>query len=195
MTWFIINYLTRPIQQIITAVKPYQEGITTSIPTIKLKPANRSDEFGQLANTLNSLSVRIRKHINTLTLERNEKEAVLESLVEGVIAVDNEMKITFANTMATKFLGLKKETVLEHLAKEMLHSGKCSYLLEECQKEGRVLTDTLELKLRGKKIWLDLVAAPTKDKTGAILVLQDKTEHYKIIEMRKDFIANASHEL
>ncbi|NGX42148.1 MAG: Sensor histidine kinase ResE [Chlamydiae bacterium] len=194
MTWFIINYLTRPIQQIITAVKPYQQGLTTAIPEIKLKPENRSDEFGQLANTLNSLSVRIRNHITSLTLERNEKEAVLESLVEGVIAVDDHMNVIFANTTALKFLKLKLEDILEQPA-TTLRQEKCYSLLENCQSVKKVLTDTLELKQRGKKIFLDLVAAPKKDGTGAILVLQDKTEHYKIIEMRRDFVANASHEL
>ena len=44
-------------------------------------------------------------------------------------------------------------------------------------------------------MYLDVVAAPKKDNAGAILVLQDKTAHYKIFEMRRDFIANASHEL
>lgn len=44
-------------------------------------------------------------------------------------------------------------------------------------------------------MFLDVVAAPKKDNAGAILVLQDKTAHYKIFEMRRDFIANASHEL
>lgn len=194
MTWFIINYLTRPIQQIITAVKPYQEGVSPTIPQIYLKPENRSDEFGKLASTLNSLSIKIRSHIDSLTLERNEKEAVLESLVEGVIAVDNQNKIIFANTMACKLLNLKPSFLLNEPL-EALKQPKCADLVRMCQKDETVMTDTLEIKLHGDKRFFDLVAAPKKDATGAILVLQDKTEHYKLIEMRKDFVANASHEL
>jgi two-component system, OmpR family, phosphate regulon sensor histidine kinase PhoR len=194
MTWFIINYLTRPIQQIITAVKPYQEGISPTIPRIFLKPANRSDEFGQLANTLNSLSVKIRSHIDSLTQERNEKEAVLESLVEGVIAIDNHQKIIFANTMACKILGLKPSYILNE-PMEILNQPKCYELVMKCQREGRPMTDTMEIRTVEGKRFFDLVAAPKKNATGAILVLQDKTEHYRLIEMRKDFVANASHEL
>ncbi|CCB90672.1 putative sensor histidine kinase [Waddlia chondrophila 2032/99] len=194
MTWFIINYLTRPIQQIITAVKPYQEGASPTIPQIFLKPKNRSDEFGKLASTLNSLSIKIRSHIDSLTKERNEKEAVLESLVEGVIAVDNQNRIIFANTMACKLLGTKLPSILNKPV-EAIQQPKCSELVRLCQQEGKVLTDTLEIKLHSKRRHFDLVAAPKKDATGAILVLQDKTEHYKLIEMRKDFVANASHEL
>lgn len=194
MTWFIINYLTRPIQQIITAVKPYQEGLSTTIPQIYLKPENRTDEFGKLASTLNSLSVKIRNHIDSLTLERNEKEAVLESLVEGVIAIDNHDKITFANTMACKLLHLTPSSLLNE-SLEALKQPKCSELVQMCQKDATIMTDTLEIKLNGDKRFFDLVAAPKKNAKGAILVLQDKTEHHKLIEMRKDFVANASHEL
>ncbi|MGA8164130.1 MAG: ATP-binding protein [Waddliaceae bacterium] len=195
MTWFIINYFTRPIKQIITAIRPYQLGITTSIPEIEYKPNHRNDEFGQLADTLNSLSVKIRRHIQTLELERNEKEAVLESLIEGVVAVDDKMVVTFANAAALKILDLQLQNVLEQPATVLRHE-QCYHLLEQCQQQNKVLSDTIEHKKKnGRKIYLDIVAAPKKDEMGAILVLQDRSEHYKIIEMRKDFVANASHEL
>jgi len=66
MTWLIINHLTRPIQQIINAVSPYQEGKQTTIPEIKLKSENVNDDFYKLAKTLNSLSAKIQKHIDNL---------------------------------------------------------------------------------------------------------------------------------
>ncbi len=194
MTWFIINYLTRPIQQIINAVKPYQEGKSSTIPEIHLKPENRSDEFGKLASTLNSLSIKIRTHIESLIQERNEKEAVLESLVEGVIAVNNQNQIIFVNTMARKLLGLNHKNLIKEPL-EALQQPKCAKLIRKCQLEESVITDTLQIKTENDKRFFDLVAAPKKNATGAILVLQDKTEHYKLIEMRKDFVANASHEL
>ena len=75
MTWFVINYLTSPIQQIIYAVKPYQEGLQKTVPEIKLKGASSSDEFVKLADTLNSLSVRIQKHIDTITAERRRERS------------------------------------------------------------------------------------------------------------------------
>jgi len=194
MTWFIIHYLTRPIQQIITTVKPYQEGSSPFVPQIELRPKNRSDEFGQLANILNSLSIKIRRQIESVTTERNEKKAVLESLVEGVVAVDNQMIITYINSMAAKLLEIESERVLDTTASS-LNQKECFTLLVKCQKENAVLHGTIELKRRRKTLYLDIVAAPKTDKTGAILVLQDKTQHNKIIAMRKDFVANASHEL
>jgi two-component system phosphate regulon sensor histidine kinase PhoR len=193
MTWFIINHLSKPIQQIITDISPYQEGEVPNLPEIRLT-VSPTDDFGKLANTLNSLSAKIKHHIDTITQERNEKEAILESLIEGVVAIDPAMVITYSNNMAQKFLGLGKQELIDNNF-NIVQQPQFSSLLTSCQQEGRPLTETVELYREGRKIILDIIAAPIKEYTGAILVMQDKTEHYKMMEMRKDFIANASHEL
>lgn len=54
MTWFLIHSLTKPIQQIIHAIKPYQDGLSVRIPEIKLKGVSSTDEFQKLADTLNT---------------------------------------------------------------------------------------------------------------------------------------------
>jgi two-component system phosphate regulon sensor histidine kinase PhoR len=193
MTWFIIQYLTKPIAQIIKAVTPYAQGQETLLPEIKIN-ASSTDEFSRLAATLNSLSTKLRKQINTLTSERNEKEAILESLIEGVIAIDQNMIIAYANQAALKLLKRDSAELLNHHF-SMVQLNQCLILLERCLHEKTALTDTIIIEKNGPKVYLDVVAAPTKDNTGAILVLQDKTSHYRILEMRKDFVANASHEL
>ena len=194
LTWFVINYMTKPIQQIINAIKPYQDGNETDIPEIQLKATSSSDEFQKLAETLNSLSIKIRNHIAVITQERNVIETVLESLLEGVIAVNDETKVVYANSMALSFLGIERSDLI---GKEFDASiqAKCHELLIACQLNKKILKETLQLKKDGKRIFLDIVASPKKGKQGAILVLQDQTSHHKLLEMRKDFIANASHEL
>lgn len=64
ITWLIINHLTKPIHQIISAIKPYQEGTVDLIPPISLTSQNASTEFCNLAKTMNSLSLRIRNQIS-----------------------------------------------------------------------------------------------------------------------------------
>lgn len=192
LTWFIIHYLTRPIQEIIDAVKRYQKGDTQLIPKIKLSSISPNDDFSQLSHTLNSLSQMIQGHINSLTEERNEKETVLESLSEGVIAVNNQMSVTYVNGMARKLLGIQEDLLGENFSKAGLPI--CQNILEACLKERQVVASTMQIKT-DKKSYLDLIASSLKDNGGAILVIQDKTAHHKMLEMRKDFIANASHEL
>lgn len=191
LTLFVINYLTRPIQKIIHVIKPFENGNTTSLPTISQETLRRSDEFGALGRTLNALSLKIQLQINTLIEEKNEKAAVLESLNEGVLAVDKSLIITYANKIALSFLHEDEKILGKHI--KALKDAKIFALIENCRLENRVLTDAIELNKENQKLFVDLVAAPKED--GAVLVLQDKSAHYRLVEMRKDFIANASHEL
>lgn len=194
MTWFVIHYLTKPIQQIITTIRPYQTGMRATLPAIDVSHLNPKDDFTKLALTLNNLSEKVQHHINTITQERNEKEAILESLVEGVVAVDVEMHIAYINQTAAQFLGVQPMDVVGKTAMCLNQRGWVE-LLERCQRQKRPLVMSAEIKKNGQSIYLEIVAAPKEGEGGAILVLQDKTEHYRVSQMQKDFIANASHEL
>lgn len=186
----ILKKLTSPITKIIAAIKPYQQGNSAIIPEIQLATGPH-DDFTHLANTLNSLSAKITSQINTLTHERNEKEAILESLAEGVLAVDENFFISYANAMALRILELDTNA-LDRLFPSQKHQ-LCAALLLKCQEENKILNDDIEMMKNGKKMHLNVVACPQGK--GAILVLQDTSIHYKVLEMQKEFIANASHEL
>ncbi len=194
ITWIIINHITNPIQEITTAIHPYQEGKQKSLPNIILR-SRSTEEFNQLADTLNSLSSKVQNQIDTLTFERNERAAVLESLVEGVIALDTNFITKYANPSSLRLLGLTSDEIINKPI-SVINLPKCEELLQKAQEEEHVSTTTLEVKTAsGKKLYLDLIASPIRGGSGTILVLEDKTNHYKLMEMRKDFIANASHEL
>lgn len=194
MTWVIIHHLSAPIQQIIDGVRPYQQGESKVIPEIVLASGGAQDEFGRLAHTLNSLSRRVQKQIEAVTRERNEKESILESLIEGVIAVNPHLNITYANQTASTLLNLDEQMLIgRHFLVTQQH--ECHELLVRCQQEHQVLSQTLRIRQGGQKLFLDVIAVPNGKNSGAILVLQDNSTHYQLIEMRKDFVANASHEL
>jgi len=194
LAWFIIHFLTRPVTQIIQAIKPYQLGKAEHIPEIKLgREIRPNDEFGQLAETLNSLTKRIESQIASLTHEKNEKSAILESLVEGVVAVDKEMTVIYMNKTAEKFLSSdEKELVGKNFS--LVGQPSCEELILEAQKKNHPVLRVLKPE-RKQKRYIDAVAVPRGDEGGAILVLQDKTSLHKVIELGRDFIANASHEL
>ncbi len=201
VTWLIFHRINFPIQQIIKAIKPYQSGQEETIPRIELsKSIDQEDDFFRLAQTLNSLSDRLRLQIKNITDERNEKEAILESLGEGVIAVDAQMNVQYINFIGSKMIGIPRRQLLgkpfptAQVRPYAQLLEKCRTLMEASQDRLSVLTDSIAIG-DGKKIYLDLIAAPKAQRNGAILVLQDKSSHYKVLEMGKDFVANASHEL
>ena len=196
LIWLIFSRFTNPIRKIIDAIRPYQMGQVDTLPEIKLsKKSSPNEEFQILSSTLNSLSKRIQEQIKSLTSERNEKEAVLESLGEGVIAVDSEMIVRYVNAIACKMLQVSKKLFLNRALPEEGELLKaCHDLIVKCQEKNTILTESLCLDGE-RKTFIDIVAAPKAQGSGAILVLQDKTSRYKVLEMGKDFVANASHEL
>jgi signal transduction histidine kinase len=196
MTWMIVNRLTRPIQQIIDAILPYQEGREEFLPRMDLNKIP-SDEFGKLAFTLNSLTNRIQKQIENLKRQKKETEGILESLGEGIVATDTRAKVTFTNQAACKMLGIAHGEILgERLdlvpAKSSDICLKGNEMVAAVLQTAELYRETLVLE---GKIYLDLISAPLAHQAGALLLIQDKTSDHKIVEMGKDFIANASHEL
>lgn len=201
MTWLIFTRFSRPIDKIVRAVKGYQEGKTKELPHIVLdKAVGENDELRHLAETLNSLSARVKMQMQGMLEERDEKEAILESLGEGVVAVDAAMKIQYINFIGSKMLGIPRRQLQGQLLSEVIHRIKrpllerALELLQMCQEKGEIISDSLTLG-DGRKAHLNLIAAPKANRKGAIIVLQDDTDHYRILEMGKDFVANASHEL
>ncbi|MBI3236368.1 MAG: PAS domain-containing protein, partial [Chlamydiales bacterium] len=203
LTYLIFHRINFPIRQIIAAIKPYQTCKTQTIPNIVLSPSiDPADDFYKLAETLNSLSERLIGQITAITDEKNEKEAILESLGEGVIAVDTHFQVRYVNSVAAKMLATLKRHLLGRSFLQIAPSSteilplleKCKELLQTAQEKQMILTDSLALK-DAKKTYLDLVAACISNRSGAILVLQDKSSHHRVLEVGKDFVANASHEL
>ncbi len=196
--WLIIHRITRPLQQIIDLISPYQEGKAEFLPPIHIGSLP-SNEFVKLANTLNSLSERTKKHIEYLKQQRKETEGILESLGEGVIALNPLGKITFANEVACNILSNRHEEIIGRPLEKIVSQYpdllfRCSELVLQVLQTSDSIVETWSLG-RGSNLYLHLVAAPLADQNGAIIVLQDKTSDYKVLEMGKDFIANASHEL
>jgi two-component system phosphate regulon sensor histidine kinase PhoR len=95
--------------------------------------------------------------------------------------------------MAIRFLGLEKTDVGTPFPQK-LHP-RLYELLVDCHKTSQVFCDSIEMALGSKKLYLNVVTSPRENKRGAILVLQDKSIQSKVLQMRQNFIANASHEL
>jgi two-component system, OmpR family, phosphate regulon sensor histidine kinase PhoR len=197
MILFILNRLSRPIHHILNSIKNYKEGV---LPKINLSDViDAQDDFGKLALTLNSLSDKIEDQINKLIAQKNENESILDSLMEGVIAINENDLITYANHMASKILMAPKNNIISHYLinfknKHLYLIDTCEKIAKECQKKEEIIIERF-MKNDLSKIILDIIAIPKTHKKGAVLVFQDKTSDYKIVEMGKDFIANASHEL
>jgi two-component system phosphate regulon sensor histidine kinase PhoR len=198
LAWLFFYRLNYPIRQIIRSIPPHPTGQEELIGPITLSPSiDAEDSFYKLAQTLNGLADRLREQIHKITSERNERQAILESLGEGVVAVDADLRVLYLNFVGSKMLGIPRQKAVGKTLDEIGSSDlvkKSASLLQACQERRITLTDS-SLVEDGRKVYLELIAAPKATGAGAILVLQDKSSDYRVLEMGKDFVANASHEL
>lgn len=194
LTWLIVNRLTSPIAQIIQQVDSYRNQSGAPFPKIELDIKDPSNDFVRLAGTFNSLAGKIQQQFNTLSLERNERAAILDTLAEGVIAVDPNLHIIYANKTALKMFDLEREKVQnQHI--DILKQKKATEQLQRTLKEQASFTEVLEIKGPAGRIYLETFSAPKEHMGGAILILHDQSQSYRMIQMRRNFISNASHEL
>jgi len=186
----IVYYFTRPIQHIIDTMLLFEGNLLPQIDE-----TNRDGERNQIASLVNSLTRRIQKQTENFAYQREETEEILESIGEGIIATDTSAQVTFVNQTACKMLGLSKSNLLKRNLGEFLSSDlsrKCRESILHALQTSETSMQTWILK---GDLCLHLISMPLAHQKGALLVLQDKTSDYKVIEMGKDFIANASHEL
>ena len=156
-------------------------------------PAHRYDEFGALAMAFNRMADTVERRVEDLTLSRNQLEAILGGLEEGVIAIDRMQRIIHVNNIARTLLGLSSEnltrTNLMHLPISLPLRELVDSFFEEASNQSKTI------KLSGNTVAATVLGTGSPSFEGAIIVLQDITEVMRLERARTDFVANASHEL
>ena len=178
--------LSVPLKKMRTMARAIASGDYTK--RLEIPP---EEELGQLARDFNTLSQELERTIRTLEREKREIENILLALKEGVVALDLEGRILSANPKAQEVF----ETPLEGKARidEVLPQD-VAMLFQETLKSG-VATQG-ECVFRSKRLIVRV--APLEDEGvlyGAVGVIQDITELRRAEELRRQFIADVSHEL
>ena len=160
-----------------------------------LPPDGTGDTLEALGASLNQTASRLDRTIRTLTEERNLSAAILGSMVEGVAVVNGAEHLVFANPGFASILGLDVPPVagsslLEVVRQTELIEAVRRVLAGEPRVEAEIATGTLR-----QHFFAATVASVRAGETsGAVIVLHDITELRKLERVRRDFIANVSHE-
>jgi two-component system, OmpR family, phosphate regulon sensor histidine kinase PhoR len=153
------------------------------------------DTLEALGASLNQTAARLDRTIRTLTEERNLSSAILGSMVEGVAVVNAAERLVFANPGFASILGLDVPPVagsslLEVVRQTELIGAVRRVLAGEPRVESEISTGTLR-----QHFFAATVASVRAGETsGAVIVLHDITELRKLERIRRDFVANVSHE-
>lgn len=154
-------------------------------------------EIGMLADSMNKMADDLDKRIKLLSLQKNEQEAILSSMTEGVIAIDNKEKILNYNLAAEKMLNFERDSKGKSIREAVINSDFLNFaartLSEKRNIEGEILIynhDERIIKVQGTSL-----LNSNNRKIGALIVLNDITKIRKLEKIRKDFVSNVSHEL
>lgn len=157
-----------------------------------------NDELGQLADTINDLSTKVKEAQETTESERQRLDSVLKHMSDGVIATDRRGKIVIVNNRAVDLLGLNREEAVGKSIMKVLDLSKeftFRQLLETNEDlilhvdEGEGKADSI---LQGE---FSVIQRDTGFISGVVCVLTDITEQEKVEQERRNFVSNVSHEL
>jgi two-component system phosphate regulon sensor histidine kinase PhoR len=153
------------------------------------------DAVEALGISLNRTAARLDRTIQTLTEERNLSSAILGSMVEGVAVVNGSERLVFANPGFAEILGLDVPPTSGSALVEVVRQTE---LLEAVRQvlagEPRVQSEIVTGTLRQHYFAITVAAVRAGDTSGAVVVLHDITELRKLERVRRDFVANVSHE-
>ncbi|HEY2121383.1 MAG TPA: ATP-binding protein [Candidatus Acidoferrum sp.] len=160
-----------------------------------LPPDGKGDTLEALGGSLNQTAARLDRTIRTLTEERNLSSAILGSMVEGVAVVNGAERLVFSNPGFAEILGLdvppvSGSSLLEIVRQRELIDAVRRVLGGEHRVEAEIVTGTLR-----QHFFAATVASVRAGETsGAVIVLHDITALRKLERIRRDFVANVSHE-
>ena len=150
-------------------------------------------EISKLIDTFNLMTSQIQNTMNEISTEKNKLETILMHLTDGVLAFNLSGKLVHANLAAKKMLDIKDESFFEDIFKKLkidINMEKIIYLED---------WTTTEEMINVNEKFLNLFFAPFRDEkdkpNGIVVVVQDMTKQAKLDDMRKEFVANVSHEL
>jgi two-component system phosphate regulon sensor histidine kinase PhoR len=186
------NRVTKPLRQMAEIGKRMSQGDFTH--TIKI---GTKDEIGELGETLNQMSVELSEKIAEISEDRAQLHSVLSSMIEGVLAVDDQGKVLLVNEALSKMFQLNAslggrphyEVIRHHELNEFIREVLTT--AEEKRKE----ISFIHPWQRDFMILSAVVREHRKGGVFAIFSFQDITELKRLEKVRKDFVANVSHEL
>jgi len=191
---FVAGRVTRPVVEMQDVARRMSEG------NFEVRaPARSPDEIGTLGRSLNAMAGRLREKIGDLEREQAKATAVLDAMVEGVIATDGHDHIILLNERARGIFGLGPMRVEGRPLLEVVRNVNLHDVLAAGREasDGSVvsrevkLVEPVERVLQAHAVGLRFPGG----ERGVVMILHDITELRRLEQVRTEFIANVSHEL
>jgi two-component system phosphate regulon sensor histidine kinase PhoR len=192
---FVAYFFSRSFTRRIGRLRAFAEGLVKANFAESPLP-DADDELGALTRSLNLTASQLHDLVERLSLESARREAILTSMVEGVLAVDQDLRITFYNASFARTVGSRAEIPERSPLVDVVRDPVLREILSRVVTTGETLKQRLQLPAAEGRAF-EVQAAPLRvaGGRGAIAILHDITDLERLERVRKDFVANVSHEL
>jgi len=186
--------ITKSLKDLICASKEIANGNYAK----RIKTKSR-DELGQLALNFNEMAAKLETTITDLHNKKIEVESIIDSMKNGLVAVDKEMNIILINPAAHAFFAIRNRTdnITGNKITQHIRNNQINMFLEETIASNKALESDLSFD---NKIF-HIHTSPIRHKDskqfnyGGILLIQDMTKVRKLEQLRTEFVSNVTHEL
>jgi len=193
LSFVILKRISGPLGQLKEGADRFAEG-----DLLTRLPVPDTEEIGSLAQAMNQMAVHLDERIRTIVKQRNEQEAVLSSMIEGVLAVDADERILNINEAAARLLGIDPESAAGRTVQEAIRNVDLQRFVARSLRSTSPVEQEITI-LDEREIFLQAHGTVLRDAVsgdiGAVVVLNDLTRLRKLENIRRDFVANVSHEL
>jgi two-component system, OmpR family, phosphate regulon sensor histidine kinase PhoR len=161
-------------------------------------PVSPWRELSGLGLALNTMAAQLDQRMRTITRQASEQDAVLSSMSEGVLAIDAEHRVISLNDAAAEMLGVARESAAGRPLQEVVRQPRLEAILLGVLQTGEAAEAEIELSGHGDRhleVHCTKLADGGSGAHGAVAVLNDLTRLKRLETVRRDFVANVSHEL
>ena len=188
--FFVLKAVVSPMKRLIKSAEKIASGENVNVK----ETLQNSGEVADLENAFGIMTNELNQKLSEVNRQKRQIETILLYMTDGIIAFDMDGKVIHINPAAKELLGLNdRDNTFEKIFKKLnidINMEKIIYLENWTSSEQR--------KNLGDK-FVNILFAPFQDENdrpaGVIAVIQDITEHVKLDNMRKEFVADVSHEL
>lgn len=194
VNWYVSQKISRPLEIMTNQAESFSEG---DLFDVSFAVSSSSVEVLALAHSLYKMSKKIKKQFKKIANQKEEREVVFASMIEGVLSIDMKGKIFHWNKATCKLFdvnqteGLKGHPFENHFTnlelKEIYEEIKETHKIQERE---LVLANNRVIQVHGS-----LLSSPVKPQLGVLFVFNDITKLRELEMHRKEFVANVSHEL
>lgn len=161
-------------------------------------PVIGSQEIARLAVAMNEMAIQLHDHIETVVRQQNEQDAILASMIEGVITLDDQGRICDLNDAAERMFQISTNAVRGRFIQEVLRRSSLLKFVESLLASSVPRHEEIVIYGDGPR-YLSAYGATLRnaenEHIGLLIVLREITELKRLESVRREFVANASHEL